>query len=73
MQIVIQNGIVDLSGESNEKNAVLREWTVIPDGEGNDADTYTYSGSLKANGEIVIGTASSDDNWLTCTFTKADA
>ena len=65
--------IVDLSGESAEKNAVLREWTVIPDSEGNDADTYTYSGSLKANGEIVIGTASSDDNWQTCTFTKADA
>ena len=65
--------IVDLSGDAAEKNAVLREWTVIPDSEGNDNDAYTYSGSLKANGEIVLGTATSDDGWLSCTFTKTDA
>lgn len=61
--------IVDLSGTGNEKSAVLREWAVIPDGEGNDNDAYTYSGTLKANGEIVLGTATSDDDWLSCTFT----
>ncbi len=65
--------IVDLAGDTSEKNAILREWTVIPDGEGNDADAYTYSGSLKANGEIIMGTATSDDDWLSCTFTKTDA
>ena len=65
--------IVDLSGDTTEKSAVLREWTVIPDSEGNDNDAHTYSGSLKANGEIVTGTATSDDDWLSCTFTKADA
>ena len=41
---------------------------VIPDGEGNDSDTYTYSGSLKANGAIVTGYAESDDDWQTITF-----
>ena len=65
--------IVDMSGESDEKNAVLREWTVIPDSEGNDNDAYTYSGSLKANGENIIGTATSDDDWQSCTFVKTDA
>ena len=65
--------IVDMSGESDEKHAVLREWTVIPDNEGNDNDAYTYSGSLKANGENIIGTATSDDDWQSCTFVKTDA
>lgn len=64
--------IVDLSGNSAEKNAILRKWSVIPDTEGNDADTYTYSGTLKACSEIIVGTASSDDNWFTCSFTRAN-
>lgn len=65
--------IVDLSDEAEQKSAYMREWTVIPDSEGDDADAYTYSGSLKANGEIVVGTAVSDDNWQTITFTESDA
>ena len=65
--------IVNVSDEGTEKSAVLREWTVIPDSEGDDSDTYTYSGSLKANGEIVLGTATSDDDWQSCTFVKTNA
>ena len=64
--------IVDLSGDSREKKATMRKWYVIPDTEGNDADTYTYSGTLRACSEILVGTASSDDNWFTCTFTATD-
>lgn len=64
--------IVDMSGDSATKSAYCRNWTVIPDGEGSDADAYTYSGTLKANGNIIKGTAVSDDNWLTCTFTEAN-
>lgn len=64
--------IVDLSGDSDEKTAIMRKWSVIPDTEGNDADTYTYSGTLKACSDIIIGTASSDDNWYTCSFTRAN-
>ena len=60
--------IVDLSETDNENNALCREWTVIPDSEGDDIDAYTYSGTLKSNGENVIGKAVSDDDWLTCTF-----
>ncbi|MDO4618452.1 MAG: hypothetical protein Q4B31_02900 [Clostridia bacterium] len=61
--------IVDLTeeGESGFK-ALKRNFAVIPDREGNDSDTYTYSGSLKSNGDIVKGYATSDDNWQTATF-----
>lgn len=65
--------IVDLSGDASEKNAVMREWTVIPDSEGDDNDAYTYSGSFKANGECIKGTAVTDDDWMSCTFTRTDA
>lgn len=64
--------IVDLSGDASEKNAVMREWTVIPDSEGDDSDAYTYSGSFKANGECVRGTAESDDDWMSCSFTMSN-
>ena len=65
--------IVDFSKESGENNAVCREWTITPDAEGNDTETYTYSGTLKANGEIIIGKATSEDDWQSCIFTKSDA
>lgn len=65
--------IVDMSGIKAEKSAIMRAWTVVPDGEGNDNDAYTYSGTLKANGEVIMGTATSDDDWQTCTFTPTDA
>lgn len=50
--------------------AQKRDFSVIPDAEGNDSEAYTYSGSLKANGEVVTGTATSEDNWQTVTFTE---
>lgn len=64
--------IVDLGGTEDEKSAYLRAWSVIPDSEGNDTDTYTYSGTLKANGEILEGIAQTSDNWQSCTFTEAE-
>lgn len=64
--------IVDMSGEGTSKKAVLRSWTIIPDSEGADTDAYSYSGTLKSNGAITEGTATSDDNWQTCTFLAND-
>lgn len=62
--------IVDLSGaEEGVCTAINRAWAVIPDAEGNDTDAYTYSGTLKSNGEMVKGTAESADDWQSCTFT----
>lgn len=61
--------LVDTSEETeNGFKAQKREFAVIPDSEGNDSDTYTYSGTLKANGAIVRGFATTNDNWQTVTF-----
>ncbi len=61
--------IVDLTKETEDGFLALkRDFAVIPDQEGNDSDTYTYSGSLKSNGEIVSGFATTDDDWQTATF-----
>lgn len=68
--------IVDLSRESGSSGAfeaVKRTFSVMPDSEGGSTDAYTYSGTLKANGEKVFGTATSgaDGSWKTCKFTVA--
>ena len=56
--------VVDVTDNS----AVKRTWTVVGDTEGDSMDAYTYSGNFRVKGEKVFGTASSDDNWATCTF-----
>lgn len=61
--------VVDLAAPSdNGYPAVKREFAVIPDSEGNDADAYTYSGTMKVKGEMISGTAVIDGN--ICTFTE---
>ncbi len=62
--------IVDLSSEEEGScSAVMRDFTLIPDKEGDSNYAYTYSGTLNAAGEKVFGSAKSDDGWQTCTFT----
>lgn len=41
--------------------AIKRTFAVIPDSEGDSTDAYTYSGSLKAVGEITKGVAAISD------------
>ena len=36
-------------------------------------DAYTYSGTLKTAGDTVVGTAATEDDWETCTFTEDSA
>ncbi|MBR1555858.1 MAG: hypothetical protein IJ644_10790 [Oscillospiraceae bacterium] len=50
--------------------AVKRDYAIIPESEGGDANTYTHSGNFKASGEPVFGTAASSDDWMTVTFTE---
>lgn len=50
--------------------AYKRDYTVSPGSEGDDANIYKYSGSFKANGEQIKGTAASSDDWQTVTFTE---
>lgn len=65
--------VVDLfdEGETGTCTARKRDWSVIPDTEGDGTDALIYKGSFKAAGEIEKGTATSTDNWQTCTFTGA--
>lgn len=62
--------IVDVSvlNEDGSADAVMRAFSIIPSTEGDDSDTYTFSGSLKAAGEKVFGVATSNDSWSTITF-----
>ena len=62
--------IVDLTKTDN--NAVCRNFSVIPESEGDGTDAYVYSGTFKAAGEKEVGTATSADDWQTVTFTGAD-
>ena len=52
-------------------DAFKRSYTVSPGSEGDDAQIYKYSGSFKANGEQIKGTAASSDEWMTVTFTES--
>lgn len=62
--------IVDML--SDAKEAISRDYAVIADGEGNGMDAYVYSGTLKAKGEKIKGTATSADEWKTITFVAGD-
>lgn len=64
--------IADLSkqNENNEAEALMRTFSVIPENEGDDRDTYTVSGSFKAAGVKKFGVAKSEDEWQTVTFVE---
>ena len=46
--------------------AKKREYSVIPDSDGDDENTYTYSGDLKSKGVSTDVIVTSSDNWKTC-------
>ena len=64
--------VADLSAldEEGRAKAILRKFSVIPQNEGDDRDTYTVSGSFKAAGSKIFGTAISSDEWQTVTFVE---
>lgn len=65
--------IVNLSKESKTPGsyeAAVREFAVIPDSSGGEVDRSNYSGSLKACGATVFGTATTTDGWETAKFTE---
>lgn len=66
--------IVDLTTADNSGvcSAVKRAFSIIPQTEGDDSETYTLSGNMKASGEMVFGTAETEDDWQTLTFTEAE-
>lgn len=51
----------------NSYQAVKRDYAVIADSDGDDENTYTYSGTFKCKGESVNVKVTSSDNWQTLT------
>jgi len=62
--------IADLSclDENNGAKAIMRKFSVIPQNEGDDRDTYTVSGSFKAAGVKKFGVVTTSDDWQTVVF-----
>ncbi len=69
VRILVVDMVSDTEGSFE---AVCREFSVIPSTEGDSNDAYTYSGTFKACGDRIKGTATSADGWETCTFTEAE-
>lgn len=57
------------AGEGSYK-AVKREYAIIGDAEGDSMDAYTYSGTFRATGKRVLGTATVDATGAVATFTE---
>lgn len=49
-------------------DAKLRSYSVIPNTEGDNINIYTYSGNLKARGELSDVTVSTANDWQTVTI-----
>lgn len=58
---------------SGAKAAQKRSYAVIPDSEGGSTDAYTYSGAFRTKGGVILGEATSNDDWQTVTFTVQTA
>ena len=59
-----------ISVDVTNGDAYKRKWAIVPGAEGDSMNAYTYAGTLKAKGDAVHGTATTSDNWQTCTFTE---
>lgn len=70
--IIIVDFTRPIEGQNNTYEAMKRDFSVIPDGEGDGTDSYQYSGALKVKGNKIKGTATSTDNFDTITFTSID-
>lgn len=46
--------------------AIKRDFAVIPDSDGDDENTYTYSGNMKSKSSKTNIEVSTEDGWLTC-------
>lgn len=60
-----------LTVNTKTNDARLRNYSVIPDTDGDSTDAYTYSGEFHADGDITEGTATVSADGLTATFTAA--
>lgn len=64
--------VADLSSldQDGGAKAIMRKFSIIPQNEGDDRDTYTVSGSLRAAGAKIFGVAKTTDEWQSVTFVE---
>ena len=61
--------ILDGEKTGTEARRNIREWAIIGDSEGDSMDAYTYSGTLRATGKRITGTATLNSDSSVATFT----
>ena len=67
--------LVDFTKQgTSEKSfkAIKRDYAVVPDSDGDDENTYTYSGNFKSKSDKTEVEVTSADNWATCTIVTAE-
>ena len=57
--------------DTDTNEAYQRDFSVIPNSEGDNINVYTYSGTFKCKGALVKGTVTTSDSFETVTFTAA--
>ena len=65
--------IIMVDTSDGENSAIMREFAVVAENEGNSKEAYTYSGSFRVKGDKVFGSVTSSDDWQTVIFTPEDA
>jgi len=68
--ILVDTTLASESSGAFSGKAFKRDYSVIPNAEGDNINIYTYSGSLKARGEQSEVTVSSSDDWQTVTISE---
>lgn len=58
---------------ANTYACVKKEWALIPSGEGDSTDAYTYSGTFRTKSGRTVGTATVSADQSTITFTEGTA
>ena len=53
---------------ANSFKARKRNYSILPDSDGDGTEAYQYSGAFGANGDLEEGEATTTDGWKTCTF-----
>lgn len=66
---LVGESVTILTVNTVTKEAKLRDYSVIPDADGDSTDAYTYSGTFHADGDITEGTATVSADGMTATFT----
>lgn len=59
--------------DTETKVAYKREFSVIPNTDGDNTNVYTYNGTFKCSGDCIVGFALTSDNYRTISFVSKSA